>query len=65
MIKKIYFDMDGVLVDFDNGVRNMAGVEPGVQGKRSKEEDDFMWNEIRKVDHFYYKLKPLPNALLF
>ena len=55
--------MDGVLVDFDDGVRKYTGIEPGEQGKRSKEEDDLMWSEIRKIDHFYYKLNPLPNAL--
>ena len=63
MIKKIYFDMDGVLVNFDEGVINLAKTTPSEQGQRSTKEEDLMWDEIRKVDHFYYKLNPMPNAL--
>jgi FMN phosphatase YigB (HAD superfamily) len=56
MIEKIYFDMDGVLVDFENGIQNIAHVNQG-------ETDDEMWLKIKEVDHFYYKLKPLDNQL--
>lgn len=27
-VKKIYFDMDGVLADFAGGVRELCGMEP-------------------------------------
>ena len=50
MIEKIYFDMDGVLVDFKNGIQNIAHVN-------QDETDDEMWLKIKEVDHFYYKLK--------
>lgn len=63
MIKKIYFDMDGVLVDFNGGVKELTGITVIEQGTRSPKEDDEMWDAIRKIDHFYGKLKPLPNAL--
>lgn len=56
MIEKIYFDMDGVLVDFKKGIIELANVNKG-------ETDDEMWEKIRKIDHFYYKLKPLDNQV--
>ena len=63
-IKKIYFDMDGVLADFDGGVTKLCGLRPVKQGEhRSKEEDDLMWEKIREVDHFYDKLEPMPGAV--
>ena len=33
--EKIYFDMDGVLADFDRGVRELCGMEAFDQGGRS------------------------------
>ena len=64
MIEKIYFDMDGVLADFDAGVSKLCGLRPIVQGEyRSKEEDDLMWKKIREVGHFYDKLDPMPGAI--
>ena len=27
-VSRIYFDMDGVLADFDRGVRDLCGLEP-------------------------------------
>ena len=60
---KIYFDMDGVLSDFERGVAELCGLEPRPQGKNSPEEDDQMFEAIRKVEHFYDRLKPLPGAV--
>lgn len=62
-ISKIYFDMDGVLADFDRGLRELCGREPLDQSKADKEAEAAMWADVRKVDHFYYKLKPIPGAL--
>ena len=60
MIEKIYFDMDGVLADFDGGVTRLCGLRPILQGEhRTKEEDDLMWERIRKVSHFYDELDPM------
>ena len=62
-VEKIYFDMDGVLADFDRGVRELCHMEPQPQnGEISREEDDRMWAAIRKVDHFYDRLAPMPGA---
>ena len=64
MIEKIYFDMDGVLADFDSSVSKLCGMPPIKQGKRrSKEEDDLMWDKIREIGHFYDKLDPMTGAL--
>ena len=54
-IEKIYFDMDGVLADFDRGVSEMFHT--------TTEQDDEMWAAIRQVPHFYDRLKPMPGAL--
>ena len=64
MISKIYFDMDGVLADFDRGVSELCGIPAPEQGKeRTKEEDDLMWEKIRETDHFYDRLEPMPGAV--
>ena len=64
MIEKIYFDMDGVLVDFNRGVKELCTLSPLKQGeKNSAERDDRMWEKIREVDHFYDRLEPMEGAL--
>ena len=62
---KIYFDMDGVLVDFDRGVLELCGITAPKQGlsERTKEVENKMWDEIRKIDNFYAKLKPLDEGI--
>ena len=62
-IKKIYFDMDGVLADFDLGVKELANHEPMVQSERDEQKEIELWDAIRKVDNFYYKLKPINNMI--
>ena len=63
-VRKIYFDMDGVLADFDTGVMELAG---GSRPKltQTEEEDTRMWELIRKVPHFYDRLEPMPGAVAF
>ena len=61
--EKIYFDMDGVLADFNRGVRELCGIEPPAQGESWKPgEDDLMWEKARSQDHFYDRLEILPGA---
>lgn len=57
----IYFDMDGVLADFDRGVNELCGFTPDAQGG-GRDADDRLFAAIRKVDHFFRKLKPVDGA---
>lgn len=62
-IDRIYFDMDGVLADFQGGVVKLLGLEPVEQGKNTRESDDRLFAAMREFDHFYSLLEPLPGAL--
>lgn len=54
-IEKIYIDMDGVLADFEKGVREHCGI--------GTEDDEKMWAAVKNVDHFYYKLEPISGTI--
>ena len=58
----IYFDMDGVLADFQ-GYLEKNGIPYAPQDTRDKEADAYMWECIKKVDHFYYQLEPVSGAI--
>ncbi len=63
-VEMIYFDMDGVLADFERGVEELCGIIPPSQNeKRCKAAgDDEMWKRIREIEHFYNCLKLMPGA---
>ena len=62
-VTKIYFDMDGVLADFEKGIRELCHMEPQPQnGKRDAKTDDLMWETIKKIDRFYDRLDLMPGA---
>lgn len=61
-VKKIFFDLDGVLADFDRGVQELCGMEVVPQDQRSPETDNAMWEKIREEGHFYDKLELMPGA---
>ncbi len=62
-ISKIYFDMDGVLADFDQGVEQLAHFPRHNQAEQDDAKVDAMWDAVRKVPHFYDRLEPMPGAL--
>ncbi len=55
-ISKIYFDMDGVLADFDRGVTELCNFPYIPQDKKTPEQDDEMWAAIRKSSIFITSL---------
>ena len=62
MVSKIYFDLDGVLADFDRGVMELAGFNRNGATANSDIKDDDMWQAIAKVPNFYDKLELMPGA---
>lgn len=56
---RIFFDMDGVLADFDRGVRELCGREPLDQSSCTDVETDALWEAVSGVPHFYAKLLPI------
>lgn len=60
----VYFDMDGVLADFDRGLRELCGITPiPVNDITDHAYEEDMWAAIRAVPHFYGRLMPMPGAL--
>lgn len=62
-VKKIYFDLDGVMANFDKGVHDMCGMDAfSHEDEPYTGFDDEMWEKIRDVGHFYDKLELMPGA---
>ena len=63
-VEKIYFDMDGVLADFERGVKEICGLTPPSQNAKHHKpgEDDEMWEKIKQATHFYDYLEMMPGA---
>jgi 5'(3')-deoxyribonucleotidase len=57
--RKVFLDMDGVLVDFEGKMVEMGFVDirHGVHV-----EDAILWG-VMDIDHLFLKLKPLPDAV--
>ena len=61
--KKIYFDMDGVLADFDRGVIEILNLKPVKQEYHTVESDNLLFGEMKKAEHFYLRLHALEGSL--
>lgn len=59
-VDKIYFDLDGVLADFDNGVKSICEIDCKA---KTNEDDDKMWIAIRETSHFYRNLDMIDGML--
>ncbi|MCR4611592.1 MAG: hypothetical protein K5644_06810 [Lachnospiraceae bacterium] len=60
--KKIFLDMDGVLADFNRGIKELCKMEPLDQTKSNNSDDDKMWEAVRNTQHFYDKLEIIPGS---
>lgn len=54
--RNVYCDMDGVLANFVQGTKDLAGVD----WENDSEEE--MWRKVSKVENFFQKLPLLPDA---
>ncbi|MCD8372851.1 MAG: hypothetical protein LUD27_06090 [Clostridia bacterium] len=54
--------MDGVLADFNRGVKELCNIDPLDQANASEKADDAMWAAIRDTPHFYDRLEFMPGA---
>ncbi len=61
-IKKIYIDMDGVLADFDRGIREFCGMKATPNDEPDPEKDKLMWAKASKIPHFYDRLQMMSGA---
>ena len=61
-ISKIYVDLDGTLVDFKSGVKELGWTDEELKKYKN---DDYMWELIAACPHFYANLKPLDGAIDF
>ena len=61
--EKIYFDMDGVLADFKKGLKDLCDFDLPSPDEKKPDDDDRMFDAMRKVEHFYLKLEPIEGAL--
>ena len=60
--KRIYFDMDNVLADFDKGIVELCGLPPRDMENPDPVVEDRMWEAIRGTEHFYDRLDLVPGA---
>ncbi|MCJ7421879.1 5' nucleotidase, NT5C type [Sphingomicrobium astaxanthinifaciens] len=57
----LFLDCDGVLADFDGGVKALTGLDP--QAFQEKVGVGGFWKTLARADDFYANLEPLPGAL--
>lgn len=62
-IDKIFIDMDGVLADFDRGVKELLNLEPLNQEENHPELTEQLFQAIQSYPDFYWNLKPIEGAI--
>jgi hypothetical protein len=61
MDRQLYLDCDGVLADFDAGVRELLGMSP--QEFTDKRGMGMFWKKLATHPDFYAKLPLMPDAM--
>jgi len=57
---RLFLDADGVLADFDSGVRELLGMHPrAFEAKHGRGE---FWRRLAKAPDFYARLPEMPDA---
>ena len=62
MDRRLFLDCDGVLADFDAGVRNALGVSPEAFEERNGKGE--FWRRLSRTPDFYATLPLMPDATL-
>ena len=62
-VDKIYFDMDGVIADFNRGVKELLGMQPRKQNDYLVEYNDRLFDAMREYKNFYAQLKPIEGSI--
>ena len=57
---RLFLDCDGVLADFDGGVRRISGLGPDALTKKVGRGG--FWKTLARAEGFYEHLDPLPGA---
>jgi len=57
---RLFLDADGVLADFDAGVRNLLEMDPALFERRHGKKE--FWRRIAKAPDFYARLPRMPDA---
>ncbi len=57
---RLFLDADGVLADFNTGVRNLLGMDPAAFERRNGKKE--FWRRIAKAPDFYARLPEMPDA---
>ena len=60
----IYFDMAGVIANFDKGVIDLLHMQPINQADPfDYKKTNALYAKMRTVDHYYDKLEPIPETI--
>lgn len=63
MARRLFVDMDGVLVDFDRGYEEVFGERPEYLSADWDKYAAEKWARIDTIEKFFFLLKPMPDAL--
>lgn len=62
--RKIFFDLDGVLADFNRGVSELLGLEVIPQGSHTEESHNILFGAMRDFHDFYGHLEAIEESVI-